>query len=425
MTNPVACWVDIYDPNTNAKLGAGPVRHIIHAEVTAALSKAGSFTLTVAAADPRAAELQPKRVVRIYTQFDGVMTEIGAGIIDNVRWDGTLQVEVTGSDLMAELRYRSVHDLPLYTETQHAPTKVWFYNESDAPVWVDKTLTYDGTRSGSPHDHIALHANDSFLYIGFSAPFNVLYTYQYSPAAGHFNAVSAELHYGYSDGAAGWPHLDVVTDTQIVDGVPWPASLGDHDPLAEQVGYQTNTALFQRNANWKLETVNGVSAYWLRIDPSAHLGSVGFREFVIGVRANRVEDVAAIMAYAPNAWSVGDAWIYTGAGAGTTIFHSSTEGTYATFAGETVLNALIKIAERAGEAFRVGANRTLHWLRNLNPGSTGPASYTPSGIRAVQHTGSPTQDDNLLTCQIVALEKTRDTNDLITRISRNTPQKSF
>jgi hypothetical protein len=402
MTNPVTCWVNVED-SAGARLGDGPLVHVVSWGSTAELSKAGTFALVVAAADPRAALLQSKRVVRCYALVSGAIAEIGAGIIDAIRWDGGLLLEVTGSDLLAELRYRSVHDLSVVTETTHVPTKVFSYSSS---TWTDLVAAYDGNKTFGAANRVSFTLGDptnSYLFVGYSAPFNVLYTYQDAGAPGTlWNTVAADLNYGYSDGAGNWPEFDIVDDTQIVGGVPWAHDLVLVNPETDPD--RRNHVLFQRNANWVAETVNGVSAYWVRVDPTAGLNTVSVVEFVIGVRSNRADDIGAVMAFAPATWA---SWA---AGAdGLTIFDRTTAGTYAAFAGELVLNALTKIAERAGENFRLGAGRTLHWLR------TG-AGYTASGVRAVMHTGSIRQESNLVACQIVALEETRDTNDLITRI---------
>ena len=389
MTTPVTCWINVEDGSGN-KLGDGPLRQIVSWSSTSQLSQAGTFAATVAAADPRCTLLQPKRVLRCYALFRGVVTEIGAGIIDQIDWSGGDTVVVTGSDLLIELTYRSVRDLKLYTETTHVPTKVLWW---DGATYHDLPDCYDGVFTNS--DSFNLAATNSFLYIGYSAPFNILYAHQGVTGP---NTVPSTLNYGYSDGAGNWPELDVVSDTQIVGGVPWPASLSGNDPPNDGTG----TVLFQRNANWAAETVNGVSAYWVRVDPSEDIDSVTIEEFVIGTRSALAADVAAVMAFAPSpAW---DDWADDADSL--TIFDSTTDGTYAVFAGESVLNALIKLADRADENFRLGPGRALHWLR----------SYNDSGVRAVRPTGNERLDANSLVCQVVSLDQIYQTSELVTRV---------
>ena len=398
----VQCWVDVEDGITGARLGSGPIRSVVGWNSTSQLSKSGTFRLTVAAGDARAALLAPKRVVRCYAMIGDTVTEIGAGIIDVIRWAGNLQLEVTGSDLLAELRYRSVHDLSMYTETKHTPMKVFSYSSG---VWHDLVAAYDGNKTFGAANRVSfnLGATNDFLYVGYSTRFNVIYTYQDAGAPGTiWNVVPGELNYGYSDGAGNWPEFDIVDDTQIVGGVPWEHSLVLVNPETDVD--RRNHVLFQRNGNWAQESVNGVTAYWIRVDPTADLDEVSIVEFVLGKRTNLATDVSTVMAYAPAAWA---GW--ASATDNVHIFDRTTEGTYAAWAGELVLNALTKIAERSGENFRLGAGRTLHWLRKS-------ANYADSGIRAVRNTGSVRQANNSKVCQIVSLQKTRDTNDLITRI---------
>lgn len=400
MSGTHSCWVDV-ENGAGVKYGDGPIFNVINWQSTAQLSKAGTFTLSVPASDQRAALLIPKRVVRCYAMVGGAATEIGAGIIDGVRWDGANTLVVSGSDLLAELRYRSVHELNLVTETRYTPTKVFSYSGS---TWTDMVAAYDGVATFGVGNRVSfdLGAIDDFLYIGYSAPFNVVYTYQDAGASSTiWNTVASDLNYGYSDGAGGWPELKVVSDTQIVGGVPWPASLVTVDPVASG----DNVVLFQRNANWQAETVNGVSAYWIRVDPTENIQEVSIVEFVVGVRSNLLADVAAIMDYAPTAWADWDADADS-----TTIFDATAEGTYAAFAGELVLSALVKIAKRAGESFRLGAGRTLHWLH------TSGNAFASSGMRAIGSNGSSGFDLDAYTCHIVSIEETRDTSDLITRI---------
>ena len=136
--SPVQCWVTVQA--AGVVVGDGPIRQVVGWTSTALLSKAGTFTLTVAAADPRAALLQSKRTVHCWAIVEGTPQEIGAGIIDTVTWDaGGQTLVVSGSDLLAELRYRSVHNLELYAETVASPTMVYWYDgvTPGGPYWND------------------------------------------------------------------------------------------------------------------------------------------------------------------------------------------------------------------------------------------------------------------------------------------------
>ena len=80
---------------------------------------------------------------------------------------------------------------------------------------------------------------------------------------------------------------------------------------------------------------------------------------------------------------------------------------YVEFAGESVLNALIKIAEGKGEHFRLGTGRSVVWLRK---------DLLPSGIRAIQG-GEPTAiDGNKNVCIILNLQEEKDTYEICSRV---------
>lgn len=401
--NPVQCWVDVEHPATGAKLGHGPLRAVVGWQSTAKLSQAGSFSLTLSGADPQLALIAPKNVVRCWAIVAGAQAEIGAGIIDRVEWNAGGQVVVSGPDLLGELAYRSVHDLELFSETLHTPVRVLLWNGAS---FDDLTDCYDDHYTlkpdGSPTaDSVDLAASNSFLLVGYSAPYNTIYTYQgYS---GGYNSVAGKLAYGYStnpalliDGA--WPEFPAIYDEAITYDIPWDTSTaGANGPTV---------TLMQRNPVWAAATYDGTSAYWIRFDPDADLDAVNIEEFVIGVRDRLAADVGAIMAYAPSAWSGWDASV------GGYIKDRTADGTMAAFAGELVLSALIKLTKSSGESFRLGAGRTLEWLQS--DGTAG--SFESAGIRATNNTGSARQAANPLTCLIVSLTQTQDTNDLVTRV---------
>ncbi len=399
MSEQAACWIVVEDNNGTA-LGDGPIFRVLSWSSTAQLSKAGRINFSVAANDPRASLLAAKRVVRCYALVNNAVTEIGAGIVDKLQWvvgqDATV-IQVTGDDLLRELSYRSVRDLTIYDETNYRPTRVFVQSGT---AYLDVPDTYDGyyNNGGSvpaTADSIDLGAQDSFLLIGHSSKFNTVWSFQGTASDGggtYYNTFPARMNYGYS-AATGWPEFDTVVDNSIVDGVPWPASLA---------GGSADT-VFQRNAAWTQETVNGQAAYWVRFDPDADLQNVRMEEFVIGVRTPKVQDIPSIMAYAPlPAWSDWDAGTVTAG-----VDATTTNGTYAVFAGESVLSALTKVAKRSGENFRLGPNRQLQWLRSVT---------SSSGVLAVRNTGNIRQNSNTTVCVITALERIEDTYDLITRI---------
>ena len=121
--------------------------------------------------------------------------------------------------------------------------------------------------------------------------------------------------------------------------------------------------------------------------------SVGFLELTDGNGNGVINALYQVMQCA-HGWSL-------------SYYPSTENNVYAKFAGETVLSALIKIAEDKGEHFRIGTDRSVAWLRK---------DLLPSGIRAIQG-GEPTSiDGNKDVCIVVNLQEERDTYQICSRI---------
>lgn len=105
-------WVLIGDSTNTVKYGE--VHSASRWSSTNGLDAAGTFQFELPAADPICAQLTAKRIVTCYTLINGVQTEVGSGIIDNITLaldgDGnpTGMVSVTGSSRLRELVYRHV-----------------------------------------------------------------------------------------------------------------------------------------------------------------------------------------------------------------------------------------------------------------------------------------------------------------------------
>jgi hypothetical protein len=108
--NTGAVWVDVED-NTGAKLGSGPLQALKWTS-TARMDGAGKFTCEILANDPQIAQIQKRRVLRAWTAINGVVEEIGAGIVDSitttVNADGSATLTIAGDDLLRELAWRSM-----------------------------------------------------------------------------------------------------------------------------------------------------------------------------------------------------------------------------------------------------------------------------------------------------------------------------
>jgi len=109
-------YIDI-ENSTGTRYGSGPITSAARWTYTARMDRAGEFSFSFPATDTQASIVQRKRVARAWALVGGVWTDVGAGIIDNIvrrpQADGTVWLEVSGSDLLRELTYRSVKNLQL------------------------------------------------------------------------------------------------------------------------------------------------------------------------------------------------------------------------------------------------------------------------------------------------------------------------
>lgn len=98
-------WADVYDPTGTTRLGAGGVM-LRSASVRRVLDGPGRVNISTLGTDERALDLmQPKRVVKVYT--DGVTgkRELGAFVVDSIRMSdsSSKSLAVSGRDLLALL----------------------------------------------------------------------------------------------------------------------------------------------------------------------------------------------------------------------------------------------------------------------------------------------------------------------------------
>ncbi len=101
-------WIDVENAAGTVQ-GSGPIRSATGWRQTRRLNGAGTFAFSFPASDTAALGLlTAKRIVRCWAVLGGVVTEVGAGIVDEVatEWDatGALMATVRGPDLLAELK---------------------------------------------------------------------------------------------------------------------------------------------------------------------------------------------------------------------------------------------------------------------------------------------------------------------------------
>ena len=87
-------------------------------------------------------------------------------------------------------------------------------------------------------------------------------------------------------------------------------------------------------------------------------------------------------------------------------FNTTTASTYAKFAGESVLEAFVKITETYGENFRLGVGKKIVWLRTTTP---------VSGVKAVQYL-SPESTATENVCLIKDISIEYQSADIVSRV---------
>jgi hypothetical protein len=128
------------------------------------------------------------------------------------------------------------------------PSKVYHLDEEGAsPTYTDLTNTYDGIDEN--FESVTIETDDKIL-IGYSIPFRHVYV-----DVGTVNDVAAALSVSYWDGSN-----DVSVD-----------NLSDATKVNGDSFKQDGTVTWDLPADWKEQTINGVSAYWIWFTWDANL----------------------------------------------------------------------------------------------------------------------------------------------------------
>ena len=335
--------------------GSGPIATATRWTTARRLDRAGTFSFSMPGADPQRALCTAKRVARCYGLQDGVAPlQIGIGIIDSrslrVGPNG-VTAEIAGDDLLRELTYYTVGDLAARNVDNRTPSQIKHNDDpAGANTFTDK----------APAFTLSLTADD-YLYVGDAVPF-----YSIDIVLGAtVNAVEATLTAEYWDGSA-WIELDIEDST--------------YDAAATL--HQSGTILFERMLDWATSAIDGDTVYWLRLKASKTLtAALNFTTLTVNTEEETATALADIMAFATD-WTLD----LTGGG-----FDSTAATVYAKFAGESVLTALIMVAQAIGEHFILSplsdpkdGFKMVRWLRS---------TLADSGLRAVSHV-DPNAADN-------------------------------
>jgi len=337
-------WVDIEDSSGN-KYGSGPLR-VASWESAPKLDEAGTFSFSLPASPEATALLQNKRVAHCYGILDGAVTELGMGIIDTVRLDASSPsvLHVSGLDILAELGNVSVGDLMIREQRWtylNDPTKgtlhqIQYWSETGAYYANGVPLCHDG--NVATHQVVTIHGQkvgypetSQYLYVGYDSQYSKIRFNFYTPNAEVDPDDGLTIQY-YSSEMNGWKWLVGFTDgTAIAGQGPWKQD-GDieFDPPDDWARYN--------------EAVGGAGNwYWMRIraknngpdNPRSLHADIA--EISVYADFPTTNGVQMIMDFAPAGWTTSPSPVMTVA------------EKYLSFAGESVLNALIMLTEEGGQ----------------------------------------------------------------------------
>jgi hypothetical protein len=363
--------IDIED-GAGVKQGSGPITTATGWQQTRRLDRAGTFSFAMPAQDPQRALCAAKRVARCWGLTEGnAPLELGAGIIDSRSLRvgaGGASAAIAGDDLLRELTDRSVGLLTIADVSTRAPDQIKYNNDpTGANTFADQTPSFALTIS-----------TDDFVYIGDADPFEEIAF----DLGGTVNAVPATMALAYWDGSV-WQDID------IVDGT---ATQG-------KTLRQDGSVTFERLLDWTTCTVDGDSAYWVRLNSSHDLTStLSFMAITLTHVLPTFSAPYKIMALAPITWALGDL----------SGFGKTQTAVYGRFGGESVLSALCKVAEATGEHFVLTpGERTVYWNNH---------NFVDCGLRAVAHVDPLAAAGNPDIVLLADLQLAQDSYDLCTRL---------
>ncbi|MCA9872298.1 MAG: hypothetical protein KC441_01550 [Anaerolineales bacterium] len=357
-------WVDIENA-AGEKQNAGPIQTAVTWQQTTRLSRAGSFNFLMPAVDARSAAILPKRHARCWGMAPG-LTQIGRGIIDDIKVSippaGEVMLTVSGDDLLRELTWRSVGQLQVAEPHDDVPALTAIRHDPTAKTNVDLV-------SGS----LSI-VNTHYIYIRGADPFSAWW-----PTLDIYNINNSTLSAQfYSDNEEwnGWETI-AITDGTSVGG----------KTLAK-----SGAVTWSLPATWAETSHDSQRGYWMRFKVSTTTSTVRFTRNSLSAPGDTTNGPALVMAFAPPGWSLD----------GATGHSVSATAVKWQFNGETVLAALVKLAELTGENFRLGNGRSLVWLQTTK---------SKTHLRAVRHTAAYEMLNNDAVCLIVDFEEEHRSHD--------------
>lgn len=365
-------WIAIEDIN-GTRYGNGPIITATSWTYAPRLDRAGQFLFAMPAADPRAADVQPKRVAHCYVVDRNGLQDMGAGVIDEITVsasnEGTL-LNVSGPDLLSELTRRTCGDLLLKETTIEHPSECQYRNEWGDHPWsfVDMTEAVDGS------------VGDTGTFVATSDPEGIIFGAGENNYFGHyvvyvrhdvaFTGLDFTLVYANA-------HTDITWELEY-----WNTESQDWDGLSfEDTTIGANGATFGQSGRWSWEAPSGwgiaedATYYEVRFfvsagenynipsgDPNVPPTSaadasdaVGFSDIAVVYDEPTYTALENVMSKAPEGW-------YVDASQGYATM-TPAAGIMAELAGESVLEALVLLTEQSGQHFiKSPSGRLVQWL---------------------------------------------------------------
>ena len=405
-------WIDIENASGVA-YGSGPITGATSWQWSPRLDGAGEFRFTLPAGDAKSTLLTNKRIAQCSAIVNGAVTSIGGGIIDRIEThvgDPTM-LSVSGPDLMGELAYRSVGQLVVceqdwvslanasygyYTQIGVSATGVSTDAHLDVANCHDgDTDTYSAAQMKSELDGYPEHA--IWAYIGHDARFDRIKWTLWDDPSARIATAGGVLAAQYYNGS-GWQTLTITDGTDDGSGT-W---------------RQSGEMVFTRPTDWtRYNEAYGLGGDWFwvrmrleRIWPAnpSWTNYVDWAEVDVYADVPTTDGVNLIMAYAP------DTWTKTG-------YPATVSKKYLEFNGESVLEALLTLAEQGGrsgttavrEHFRLNTDgsRSIEWL-----GTTA----TSSGVRCVAPEDAIASEGKAELAILQSLIEQADTTEVVTRL---------
>ena len=345
-------WIDVFSPGggptvAGTKLGSGPIRTALDWESQRRLDAVGSFSFTMPASDPKAALLQPRRVVWAYTMVDvddpaspsySPQLELGSGTIERIDTEEgpPLTLRVSGPDLLGELAARTVGELDVLEQdwvslapvdgVPHGAVR-YLYDETTPPTDDALTQAFDGN-TGTTTSAVEFRDN-AYIYIGYDARYSAIRWNLGTTVNTTADTVTDNLAGQYYNVLGSWAALTITSN-----------GTDNGTPPAFKILAKDGDVVFTRPDDWarSTPTENSGNWFWTRWYRSGGVGNnfnLDLTEITVYGDVPTTNGVNLIMAYAPAAWQ------------GT--YPATQSEHYMRLDGESVVGALIALTEHGGQ----------------------------------------------------------------------------